>query len=49
MCLDSWRRQTSAPMTPRLDGTRRKCAAHNFPSGIFPEEINDAIFPTQKM
>jgi hypothetical protein len=38
-----------APMTPRLDGIRRKCMAHNFPSGIFPEEIYDMIFLTDKM
>jgi hypothetical protein len=47
-CLDSQRRRTDAPMTPRLDDARRKCVVHNFPMGVFSKEINNVMPPTQK-
>jgi hypothetical protein len=38
-----------APTTPQLNGARRKCAANNFPLGVFSKEIGDVIPPMQKM
>jgi hypothetical protein len=37
------------PMTPWLDGARRKYAALNFPPDVFSKEINDTISLMQKM